>query len=59
MPLISHITIFFTPDDNRSLQIAVPAEPAPLITTFKFSNFLLTILRAFIIPDKTTIAVPC
>ena len=39
--------------------MAVPAEPAPLTTIFKSSMFLLTILSAFIKPDKTIIAVPC
>ena len=58
-PLISHITIFFTPDERRSLQIAVPAEPAPFITTFKSVKFFFTTFNALIIPERTTTAVPC
>ena len=58
-PLISHITIFLTPEDNNNLQIAVPAEPAPLITTFILVKSFFTTFKALINPDKTTIAVPC
>ena len=30
--------MFFTPEESNNLQIAVPAEPAPLITTFILST---------------------
>ena len=59
IPSLLNITIFFTPKLNKSFAIATPAAPAPLITTFKSEGSFLIIFKAFIIPAKTTIAVPC
>ena len=44
--------MFFTPEESNNLHIAVPAEPAPLMTTLILSNFLFTIFKAFNNPDK-------
>ena len=43
----------------KSFAIAIPAEPAPLITTVASSTFLPTHLSAFISAAEQTIAVPC
>jgi len=44
---------------RNSLDIAIPAAPAPFITTFKSEIFLPKILQLLIIPANATIAVPC
>ena len=49
----------FTFKFNNIFAIAIPAEPAPLITISKSSIFLPASLAALIIPAETIIAVPC
>ena len=39
--------------------MAIPAEPAPLITTLQFAGSLETTLVALIRAARTTMAVPC
>ena len=39
--------------------IAIPAEPAPLTMTLQSSFSLFTTFNALMIPERTTIAVPC
>ena len=39
--------------------MAVPAAPAPVITTLISEIFLFTTLKALVKAAKTTIAVPC
>ena len=39
--------------------MAMPAAPAPLMTTRQFSFFFSTIFNALMIPAVTTMAVPC
>ena len=51
--------IFLTPSFNKNFVIAIPAEPAPLITTLILLISLLTILRALINAAPVTVAVPC
>ena len=58
-PLESHMMTFLSPTAMSSLMIAVPAAPAPLVTTLMSSMFLPTILRALRRPASVTTAVPC
>ena len=44
---------------SSSFAVAVPAAPAPEITTRNFLKSFFTTLVAFIRPASTTIAVPC
>ncbi len=44
---------------TSALAIAVPAAPAPHITTVSSFRFFLTTLHAFINPAITAITVPC
>ena len=44
---------------RRSLAIAMPALPAPLITTRQSSFFFPVTFRALMMPARTTMAVPC
>ena len=39
--------------------IAIPAEPAPFTMTLQFSFSLFTTFNALMIPERTTMAVPC
>ncbi len=58
-PFESHNMISFTPKVISSLQTAIPAAPAPFITTRSSDASFPTILRALIIAAHTTMAVPC
>ena len=58
-PSIFLIVISLKPAFKSSLQIAVPAAPAPDIATTQSSGFLPVSLSAFLIPESTTTAVPC
>ena len=60
-PLLSNTIIFSNPYFNNKSIIAFPAAPAPFNTIFIdffYYNLLIT-FNEFIIPAKTTIAVPC
>ena len=59
IPLRSTMTTSPIPSSRRSLQMEIPADPAPLMTTFASENFFPTSLRALVSPADTTIAVPC
>ena len=59
IPLRSTITTSPIPSSRRSLQIEIPADPAPLMTTLASENFLFTSLSALVSPADTMIAVPC
>ena len=61
MPLEFRMVMFsaFTPSSRSSFAIAVPAAPAPLITTLMSSIFLLTTFRAPSSAARAAIAVPC
>ena len=59
MPDLSHIVTFLKPYVRRSLVIATPAEPAPLITTLHSSLVFPVTLSPLMIPARTTMAVPC
>ena len=50
---------FLRPMLMRSLMIAIPAAPAPLVTILTSSIFLPTSLRALIRPARVMMAVPC
>ncbi len=60
-PLLSQTAISpgLSADARRSLAVAVPAAPAPLITTLQSSAFFPTTFRAFLSAARTTTAVPC
>jgi hypothetical protein len=57
--LLSHTIIFSKSYNFKSLIIAVPAAPSPFTIIFTSSFFLQVTFKAFIIPAKQTIAVPC
>ena len=59
MPLLSHMVMCLTPMFIRCLAMAMPAAPAPFITTLISSIFLPVIFRALSKPAATMIAVPC
>ena len=59
IPDLSHIVTCLKPYVRRSFVIAIPAEPAPLTTTWQSSLVLPVTLSPLIIPANTTIAVPC
>ena len=56
---LSHIVIFFTPSFKRNFAIAMPAAPAPFITSLIPSICLFASFKAFINAAAETIAVPC
>ena len=58
-PLESHMITFLRPTAMSSLMMAMPAAPAPLVTTLTSSSFLPTTFRALIRPARVTTAVPC
>ena len=58
-PWLSTRITSLAPNLWKSLQIEIPAEPAPLITMLISSHFFPTILSAFVRPAVQTIAVPC
>ena len=58
-PLISKATIFCAPLLVKSLEIAVPAAPAPLITIVISLIFLFTNFSELVKAANTTMAVPC
>ena len=61
MPFLSHMITFspLRPRLMRSLQIATPAAPAPLITAVQSSSFLPVSLIALMIAAPQITAVPC
>ena len=59
IPLLSQSIMFLTPIFKRCLAMAMPAAPAPFITTLISSNFLPTSFKALISPAATITAVPC
>ena len=58
-PLRSHMITFFNPSSISSLMIALPAAPAPDITTLISSIFLPVNFSAFSSAAAVTTAVPC
>ncbi|CAM5601192.1 hypothetical protein SCALM49S_08737 [Streptomyces californicus] len=59
MPWMSATTAFLTPAASSSLRMAVPAAPAPDMTTRTFSIGLSTTRSALVSAASTTMAVPC
>ena len=59
IPLLSQSVMSFTPILRRCFAIAIPAAPAPFITTLISSSFLWTSLSELIRPAATITAVPC
>ena len=59
IPNRSTITRFLTPRFKRCLPIAIPADPAPFMTTRTLPISFFTSLSALINAAPTTIAVPC
>ena len=57
--ILSAITIFFAPLSKSSLQIAIPALPAPQMTMRTSLSCFCASLSAFSSAAVTTIAVPC
>ncbi len=58
-PWMSATTAFFTPAASSSLRMAVPAAPAPDITTRMVSIDLPVTRSALVSAARTTMAVPC
>ena len=58
-PLISHRTILLNPYLTKREVMAVPAAPAPFTMIFTLSLSFLVYFSEFIMPSKTTMAVPC
>ena len=56
---MSHSTAFRRPMDHSSLKMAVPAAPAPDMTSFTSLSFLPTIFSALVSAAATMMAVPC
>ena len=59
IPPTSTIIRLPTPSFSRNFPIAIPAEPAPFITTVISDSFFPASFTAFSIAAPTTIAVPC
>ena len=59
IPLESTATIDETPYLCSSFMIAVPAAPAPIVTTLQSARFLPVTFIALISPASVTTAVPC
>jgi len=58
-PVVSHIIIFLMPKCNKSSQIAIPADPAPLIMSLISLGSFFMSLRPLMIAARVTTAVPC
>ena len=59
IPFKSHTVISFTPKFKRNFAIAIPAAPAPFITSFILSFSLCASFNALMSAAVITIAVPC
>ena len=58
-PVESYMTMSFIPKLRSIFEIAIPAAPAPSISTVESWGFLFVIFSAFISAASTMVAVPC